>query len=290
MTASSPTIRFATEAGKFMKLIPNPDSRWAIQIRPPNNKELSKQKKKSDVPLILSLIHELAAYENASSSVLATESSLLATLSFDDPASSSSPPSRGYARTLLIFPPPSPSSPSSSSSYPTTTTTTCAGMALYYTSYSTWLASPGIFLEDLYIRPEFRKRGFGKLLIQRLAREVVEISSGGDGGKGGGRTVRGRLEWNVLKWNEPSLDFYQNLGAVRLDEWVGMRVDGDKLVELAGQGGEEGRVEWNRNGFNIRGQGGVGFFPGLCDVIVTTTYIYIFFLFKNRQTMYEQIK
>lgn len=71
----------------------------------------------------------------------------------------------------------------------------------------------------------------------------MEISSGGDGGEGGGRRVRGRLEWNVLKWNEPSLDFYQNLGAVRLDEWVGMRVDGDKLVELAGQGGEEGRVE-----------------------------------------------
>lgn len=71
----------------------------------------------------------------------------------------------------------------------------------------------------------------------------MEISSGGNGGEGGGGRVRGRLEWNVLKWNEPSLDFYQNLGAVRLDEWVGMRVDGDKLVELARQGGEEGRVE-----------------------------------------------
>lgn len=117
-------------------------------------------------------------------------------------------------------------------------------MALYYTSYSTWLAAPGIFLEDLYIRPEFRKRGFGKLLIQRLAREAVEMSSGshGDGGEGG-RRVRGRLEWSVLKWNEPSLNFYRNLGAVRLDEWVGMRVDGDTLLELAGQGGEGGRVE-----------------------------------------------
>lgn len=69
--------------------------------------------------------------------------------------------------------------------------------------------------------------------------------NGGEGEGGGGRRRiggRGRLEWNVLKWNEPSLNFYQNLGAVRLDEWVGMRVDVDRLVELAGQGGgEEGR-------------------------------------------------
>lgn len=72
--------------------------------------------------------------------------------------------------------------------------------------------------------------GFGKLLIQRLAREAVAIS----GDKGG------RLEWNVLKWNEPSLKFYENVGAGRLDEWVGMRVDGDRLVELAGQGGGAG--------------------------------------------------
>ena len=96
-------------------------------------------------------------------------------------------------------------------------------MALYYTSYSTWLASPGIFLEDLFIRPEFRGLGYGKLLIKRLAREAVGISDG-----------KGRLEWNVLKWNEPSLRFYENIGAERLDEWVGMRVDGDRLVELAG--------------------------------------------------------
>lgn len=83
-----------------------------------------------------------------------------------------------------------------------------------------------------------------------MAREAVEISgecdgagdgAGEEGGGGGGRGrgSRGRLEWNVLKWNKPSLNFYQNLGAVRLDEWVGMRVDGDRLVELAGQGGGE---------------------------------------------------
>ena len=72
----------------------------------------------------------------------------------------------------------------------------------------------------------------------------MAISSGGGDGGGGGRSRgRGRLEWNVLKWNEPSLSFYQTLGAERLDEWVGMRVDGDRLVELAGQGGEDGRVD-----------------------------------------------
>lgn len=77
-----------------------------------------------------------------------------------------------------------------------------------------------------------------------------DAGNGGEGegeGEGGGGRIRlggrGRLEWNVLKWNEPSLNFYQNLGAVRLDEWVGMRVDGDRLMELAVQGGgEEGRV------------------------------------------------
>lgn len=68
-------------------------------------------------------------------------------------------------------------------------------------------------------------------------------SSGVDGGGGARSRGRGRLEWNVLKWNEPSLSFYQTLGAERLDEWVGMRVDGDRLVELAGQGGEDGRVD-----------------------------------------------
>lgn len=76
--------------------------------------------------------------------------------------------------------------------------------------------------------------------------EINSSSGDGDGGGGGGggrSRGKGRLEWNVLKWNEPSLSFYQNLGAERLDEWVGMRVDGDRLVELAGLGGEEGRVD-----------------------------------------------
>ncbi|KAL8846882.1 MAG: hypothetical protein Q9221_008048 [Calogaya cf. arnoldii] len=175
-TAASATVRFATEA---------------------------------DVPTILALIHELAAYEKASSSVLATESSLLNTLSFP---SSDKP---GYARTLLIFPP----APDDENE--------CAGLALYFHNYSTWRAAPGVYLEDLFVRPKFRGRGYGKRLLGELALETKRV-----GGK--------RLEWSVLKWNEPSLKFYESLGARRMEGWVGMRVDDLSGLGEGEQGGEEG--------------------------------------------------
>ncbi|KAL9104297.1 MAG: hypothetical protein Q9163_000738 [Psora crenata] len=179
------------------------------------------------VALILSLIHDLASYENASSSVLATETSLLRTLSFP------SDPSRGYAKTLLVFArddssPADPSSSSSSSrtSQPSTHTSSpaCAGMALYFPSYSTWRAAPGIYLEDLFIRPQYRGRGYGTALLRELAREVRRMGGA-------------RLEWSVLKWNEPSLRFYESegIGAKRMDEWVGMRVD-EAALEKLGEG------------------------------------------------------
>ncbi|KAL2047508.1 hypothetical protein ABVK25_011437 [Lepraria finkii] len=97
-----------------------------------------------DVPTILSLIHELAAYEHAISSVHATTSTLLQTLSFP------SSPTSGYAKTLLIYP------------RSETHTPQCAGMALYFTNYSTWRAAPGIYLEDLFVRPEYRGRDMGQ--------------------------------------------------------------------------------------------------------------------------------
>ena len=161
------------------------------------------------MPLILSLIHELAAYEKATSSVRATEVSLLETLSF--PSNSSS----GYAKTLLIF---APDPPPTGSHVPFPQ---CAGMALYFTSYSTWRAAPGIHLEDLFVKPEYRGRGYGKKLLQQLAKETKKI--GGE-----------RLEWSVLKWNEPSIRFYKAIGAQQMDEWVGMRVDNDVLDKMAG--------------------------------------------------------
>lgn len=158
-----------------------------------------------DVSTILALIQELAAYEKASHSVLATEETLRATLSFPSK-------STGYAKTLLIFPPAS-STPSH-----------CAGMALFFNNYSTWRAAPGVYLEDLFIRPEFRGRGYGKRLLGELALEVKKI-----GGK--------RLEWSVLKWNEPSIKFYHSIGAERMEEWVGMRVDTEEGLSKIGSWG-----------------------------------------------------
>ncbi|MCJ1278757.1 hypothetical protein MMC21_006574 [Puttea exsequens] len=168
-----------------------------------------------DVPTILSLIHELAAYEHATSSVLATESSLLSTLSFP------SIPTLGYAKTLLLFAPASSIPPNLHVPEPS-----CAGMALYFTNYSTWRAAPGIYLEDLFVRPEYRGRGYGKRLLQELARETKRI--GGE-----------RFEWSVLKWNEPSIRFYEGMGAKMMSEWVGMRVDDEALEKMAGVAGEQ---------------------------------------------------
>ena len=156
----------------------------------------------TDVPVILLLIQELAAYELCTHEVLATNETLSSTLSFPDS------PNRGYAHTLLIIDP----------------DTTVAGMALYFTNYSTWRAAPGIYLEDLFIRPAYRKRGYGKRLLGELAKETVGI-----GGK--------RLEWSVLKWNKPSIEFYEGLGAKAMDEWTGMRVDGDELEKMSEMGG-----------------------------------------------------
>ena len=93
-------------------------------------------------------------------------------------------------------------------------------MALYFTNYSTWRGAPGVYLEDLFVRPEFRGKGYGKRLLQELAKITQSI-----GGK--------RLEWQVLRWNEPSLKFYEAIGAVRMEGWVTMRADGDALQKLA---------------------------------------------------------
>jgi GNAT superfamily N-acetyltransferase len=95
------------------------------------------------------------------------------------------------------------------------------GMAMYYFTFSTWRSRPGIHLEDLYVRPTERKKGYGKRLLVELAKEVVSMEGT-------------RLEWIVLKWNKPSIDFYESIGAEMMNEWVGMRVDRDNLTNLAG--------------------------------------------------------
>lgn len=158
-----------------------------------------------DVPLILQFIRELADYEKALHEVEATESSLLATLSFPDDA-----PKRGSVYTALITPPATTETPSP----------TPVGMALFFYNYSTWRAAPGIYLEDLYVQPVARGNGYGFKLLKWLAAKVVEVK---------GR----RLEWSVLTWNEPSIQFYKQVGAKPMDEWLKMMVEGEALDKLA---------------------------------------------------------
>jgi len=155
------------------------------------------------------MIRKLAIYEKEPlTTVEATEATLHETLCFasaDSPTTTQSATATRPARCLLIFGPDS---------------TTPAGMALYYYSYSTWRSRAGIYLEDLFVVETARGRGYGKALLKALANEVQTMGGA-------------RLEWSVLKWNEPSIKFYEAMGAQPQHEWLGMRVDGDALVSLA---------------------------------------------------------
>ena len=164
----------------------------------------------TDVPEIMNMIRELATYENALDKVQATEESLRRTLSLEGSRGLTNP---GWAKTLLVRLPVKPTDPNDEPER-------IAAMALYFHNYSTWRSKPGVYLEDLFVRPEYRKRGYGRMLIQELAREVLKI----DGG---------RLEWSCLRWNKPSLEFYHSLGAKQMDDWVQLRVDGRELERLA---------------------------------------------------------
>ncbi|KAI1453849.1 N-acetyltransferase [Annulohypoxylon moriforme] len=168
---------------------------------------------RADVSTILELIRELADYEHEIDAVEATEATLLSTIAFapDNVESTSTAPNTEPtspsrpARCLLLF---------NEEGKP-------AGMALYFYNYSTWRAKAGIYLEDLFVRQTERKKGYGKKLLVELAKEVVATNGG-------------RLEWSVLKWNEPSIKFYESIGAKPMNEWVGMRVDREGLTKLAG--------------------------------------------------------
>jgi GNAT superfamily N-acetyltransferase len=96
----------------------------------------------------------------------------------------------------------------------------CAGFALFFTNYSTFLARPGIFLEDLFVKPHLRGKGIGLALSRRLANVAIERGCG-------------RVEWEVLDWNEPSIRFYKKLGAVPMDEWTKYRLTGEAIGKLA---------------------------------------------------------
>ena len=157
----------------------------AIHVRPAT---------RDDVAEILKLIHALALYEREPDAVVATEADLLRDGFGPNP----------YYQCLIADSDGSP-----------------AGFALYFFDYSTWLGRPGLYLEDLFVYPQFRGLGIGKALLQRVAAVAVEKGCP-------------RLKWEVLDWNTPAIDFYRAMGAEFLDEWRNVRVSGDALHRLAG--------------------------------------------------------
>ena len=145
-----------------------------------------------DVPQILELIKGLAEYERLSHLMEATEDRLQRTLFGAHPA----------AEVWLAY-----------------AGEECAGFALFFTNYSTFLGKPGLYLEDLFVKPHLRRKGIGLALLKKLAAIARERDYG-------------RMEWSVLDWNEPAIQFYRKLGAVALDDWTMFRLTGDALSKF----------------------------------------------------------
>ena len=148
--------------------------------------------RQDEVGNVLQLIHDLALYEKAPNEVEATEKELLETIFVDD--------ARVFCDVVDV-------------------NGEIAGMAIWFLNYSTWQGKHGIYLEDLFIKPEFRGKGYGKALLQHLAKVCDERGYG-------------RFQWWVLDWNSPAIEFYKSLGAVAMDEWTVYRVSGDPLKKL----------------------------------------------------------
>ncbi|HEX5724623.1 MAG TPA: GNAT family N-acetyltransferase [Longimicrobiaceae bacterium] len=165
-----------------------PDEGSALAIRPATE---------ADTPLVLRFIRELAEYERLAHEVRATEEELRRTLFGPRPA----------AEVVIAEAGDEP-----------------VGFALFFPNYSTFLGQPGIYLEDLYVRPEARGRGTGRALLAHLAQLARERGCG-------------RLDWAVLDWNEPAIRFYRALGARALDDWTTFRLTGEALDRLAAEGG-----------------------------------------------------
>jgi GNAT superfamily N-acetyltransferase len=149
-----------------------------------------------DTPLILTFIRELATYEKLAHEVVADEAAIAETLFGAKPA----------AEVVIAE-----------------VATEPVGFALFFTNYSTFLGRPGIYLEDLFVRPHARGHGAGRALLRHLAKLAVARNFG-------------RLEWAVLDWNEPAIGFYENLGATPRSEWTTYRLTGDALRSLARSG------------------------------------------------------
>jgi GNAT superfamily N-acetyltransferase len=146
-----------------------------------------------DVPIILELIRDLATYERAPHEVTATEEQLVDVLFGKRPA----------AEVLLAFEAKSP-----------------VGFAVYFYNFSTWLGRAGLYLEDLFVKPEKRGKGYGRALLVNLAKIALERNCG-------------RMEWAVLDWNEPAIKFYRALGAKPMDEWTVFRLTRSGIAKLA---------------------------------------------------------
>lgn len=171
----------------------------------------------ADVPEILDLIRDLAAYEQALDEVETTQEQLAALLFGGTHEGIAAATHHGL-----------PAASAHVVEHPDSSTgARLGGFALWFLTTSTWTGRHGIHLEDLYVRPELRGLGYGRRLLATLAEWCVD------------HDYR-RLEWSVLDWNEPSLEFYRALGAVRMDTWVGHRLSGEALAEVASRS-HEGR-------------------------------------------------
>jgi GNAT superfamily N-acetyltransferase len=159
----------------------------------PANSLLIRPANAADSELILAFIRELAEYEKLAHEVSATVAQIESTLFGENPV----------AEVVIAEWEGRP-----------------AGCALFFANYSTFLALPGVYLEDLFVRPEFRGKGIGKALLSHLAGIVVERGWG-------------RLDWSVLDWNEPAINFYVGLGARPLDDWTQFRLDGEALKAVS---------------------------------------------------------
>ncbi|WP_076419561.1 GNAT family N-acetyltransferase [Colwellia sp. UCD-KL20] len=148
---------------------------------------------KNDAATILYFIRELAVYEKAEHEVLATEQTIAESIFTEG----------SHVNALICE-----------------LEGKAIGIAIYFYNYSTWLAKPGLYLEDLYVSQEYRGKGAGKLLLQKMAQIALDKGCG-------------RFEWSCLDWNIPSRDFYESIGAVSQDEWVGYRMSGKTLVDFA---------------------------------------------------------
>ena len=153
-----------------------------------------------DVPIILSFIRQLGQYERLSHEVVATEEVLRENL-FN---------SRRVAEVIVGYYHEEP-----------------VGFALFFHSFSTFLGRPGIYLEDLYVKPEMRRKGFGQAMLSYVAKVAKERHCG-------------RFEWSVLDWNEPAIEFYRKLGATPMADWTVWRMTGDPLNHLASRSEKSG--------------------------------------------------